>query len=157
MAETQRQPVPRNDAVELDTSGAFLGFARGCVLKKADGLDDEQRRRVLVDSGTSILGLVQHLTVGERYWLAYHVAGQGSFEDSDSGFDLVVPADRSAEQVLAGYRDAIAESDVIIGVAGDPESLTVMSVDGQPKTLRWVIAHMTGETTRHARACRRPA
>jgi hypothetical protein len=36
------------------------------VLKKAQGLDEEQLRRVLVDSGTSMLGLVAHLTVGER-------------------------------------------------------------------------------------------
>lgn len=148
MAETQREPVPRNDAGELDTACAFLGFARRCVLKKADGLDDEQLRRVLVDSGTSILGLVQHLTVGERYKFGLHVAGQGSFEDSD--FDLVVPAGSSAEQVLAGYRAAIADSDAIIAAVGDPESLSAMPVDGKKKSLRWVIAHMTGETTRHA-------
>ena len=66
MAEEQREPVPRNDSGELDTALAFLSFARHCVLKKADGLSDEQLRRVLVDSGTSILGLVQHLTTGDR-------------------------------------------------------------------------------------------
>jgi hypothetical protein len=58
------------------------------VLKKADGLSDEQLRRVLVGSGTTILGLVQHLTVAERF------------------FGVEVPADRSAEQVLADYREA---------------------------------------------------
>ena len=61
MAETQREPVPRVDSGELDTALAFLSFARHCVLKKAGGLSDEQLRRVLVDSRTSILGLVQHL------------------------------------------------------------------------------------------------
>jgi len=44
-----------------------LTFALESVLKKTDGLNDEQLRRVLVDTGTSLLGLVQHLTVGERY------------------------------------------------------------------------------------------
>src|SRR5687767_1208648 len=68
MAETQREPVPRVDSGELDVALAFLSFARHCVLKKADGLSDEQVRRVLVDSGTSILGLVQHLAEAERYW-----------------------------------------------------------------------------------------
>ena len=75
MAETQREPVPRVDSGELDTALAFLSFARHCVLKKADGLSDEQLRRVLVDSGTSILGLVQHLAEAERYWFGYHLAG----------------------------------------------------------------------------------
>lgn len=40
-AETQRQPVPRTDSGELDTALAFLRFARGCVRKKLDGLDDD--------------------------------------------------------------------------------------------------------------------
>jgi len=57
MAETQREPVPRVDSGEFDTALAFLSFARHCVLKKADGLSDEQLRRVLTGSGTSILGL----------------------------------------------------------------------------------------------------
>jgi len=75
MAETQREPVPRVDSGELDTALAFLSFARHCVLKKAAGLSDEQLRRVLVDSGTSVLGLIQHLAEAERYWFGHHLAG----------------------------------------------------------------------------------
>ena len=75
MTETQREPVPRVDSGELDTALAFLSFARHCVLKKADGLSDEQLRRVLVDSGTCILGLIQHLAEAERYWFCHHLAG----------------------------------------------------------------------------------
>jgi Protein of unknown function (DUF664) len=60
---------------ELDIAIAFLSFARHCVLKKADGLSEEQLRRALVDSGTCILGLVQHLDEAERYWFGYHLAG----------------------------------------------------------------------------------
>lgn len=71
MAETQREHVPYDDAGELDTAVAFLRFARRCVVKKTDGLADEQLRRVLVPSGTSLLGLVQHVTVGERYWFGH--------------------------------------------------------------------------------------
>jgi hypothetical protein len=53
MAETQRKPVPRDDGGELDTARAFLTFARECVVKKTDGLTEEQLRRVLVGSGWS--------------------------------------------------------------------------------------------------------
>jgi hypothetical protein len=64
MAETQRKPVPRNDDGELDTALAFLDFARESVLKKAEGLTDEQLRRVLVDSGTnlSLRWVLAHMT-----------------------------------------------------------------------------------------------
>ena len=148
MAETQREPVPRTDTGELETALAFLSFARGCVLKKTEGLDEEQLRRVLVDSGTSILGLVQHLTDGERYWFGYHLAGVGNADDRD--FSMEVPADRSAEQVLADYRDAIRDSDAAITAVGDPARPVARPVDGEPLSMRWVIAHMTGETARHA-------
>lgn len=148
MAETQRESVPRVDSGELDTAMAFLSFARHCVLKKADGLSDAQLRRALVDSGTSILGLVQHLAAAERYWFGHHLAGADW--DADHDFGMAVPADRGVDDVLGDYRAAIEDSDRAIGVAGDADARVVIPVEGNHHTLRWVIAHMTSETARHA-------
>ena len=148
MTETQRQPVPRNDGGELDTALAFLDFARACVLKKADGLAEEQVRRVLVGSGTNILGLVQHLTVAERVWFGHDLLGEKPERDWDFGMD--VPAERSAEQVLADYRDAIEASNAAIRAVGDPAALMAEPVDGKRLSLRWLLAHATSETARHA-------
>jgi len=100
LAETQREPVPRVDSGELDTALAFLSFARHCVLKKADGLSDEQLRRVLVDSGTSVLGLVQHLAEAERYWFGYHLVGAAW--DADREYGMAVSANRAVADVLPG-------------------------------------------------------
>ncbi|HET9138506.1 DinB family protein [Actinophytocola sp.] len=148
MAETQREPVPRIDSGELDTALAFLSFARHCVLKKADGLSDEQLRRVLVGSGTCILGLVQHLAEVERYWFGHHLIGS----DWDAGREhgMTVPADRGAAEVLRDYRAAIEDSDRAIRGVGDPDARFTIPVDGTRHTLRWVLAHMTSETARHA-------
>ncbi|MEV0388020.1 DinB family protein [Nonomuraea sp. NPDC050643] len=148
MAETQREPVPRVDSGELDTALAFLSFARHCVLKKAGGLPDEHLRRALVGSGTSILGLVQHLAEAERYWFGHHLAGAAWDADGEHG--MTVPAGRAAADVLRDYRAAIEESDRAIRAAGDPEARFAVPVDGNRHTLRWVIAHMTSETARHA-------
>jgi Protein of unknown function (DUF664) len=148
MAETQREPVPRVDSGELDTALAFLSFARHCVLKKAGGLSDERLRHVLVDSGTSILGLVQHLAEVERYWFGYHLAG-GAW-DAGQECGMAVSASRAPADVLADYRAAIEDSDRAIRAAGDPEARFAVPVDGNRHTLRWVIAHMTSETARHA-------
>lgn len=148
MAESQREPVPRVDSGELETALAFLSFARHCVLKKADGLSDEQLRRVLVESGTSILGLVQHLTEAERYWFGYHLVGAAWDVEREHG--MVVPADRAAADVLRDYRTAIEDSDRAIRTVGDPDARFAIPVDGNRHTLRWVIAHMTSETARHA-------
>ena len=148
MAETQREPVPRVDAGELDTAQAFLSFARHCVLKKAGGLSDEQLRRVLTGSGTSILGLIQHLAETERYWFGHHLAGAAWDPGHEHG--MTVPAGRGPADVLADYRAAIADSDRAIRAAGDPDARFAVPVDGNRHTLRWVMAHMTSETARHA-------
>src|SRR6476661_2676558 len=92
MAETQREPVPRVDSGELDIALAFLSFARHCVLKKADGLSDEQLRRVLVESGTGILGLVQHVVEAERYWFGHHLAGAAW--DAGREYGMTISASR---------------------------------------------------------------
>lgn len=148
MAETQREPVPRVDSGELDTALAFLSFARHCVLKKADGLSEEQLRRVLVDSGTSILGLVQHLAEAERCWFGRHLAGV--IRDADWDLGMAVSADRAAADVLRDYQAAIEDSDRAIRAAADPDTRFAIPVDGNRYTLRWVMAHMTSETARHA-------
>ena len=147
MLESQREAVPLNDGGELDTALAFLSFARSCVLKKVAGLNEEQLRRRLVVSDTTLLGLVQHLTDAERYWFGYTFAGDPRYAGAD--FGMVVGAERSAEQVIADYRAAIAESDAHLLAAAGPDALTAAPVE-QARTLRWVLAHMTGETVRHA-------
>ena len=148
MLESQREAVPGNDGGELDTALAFLTFARSCVLKKVAGLSEEQLRRRLVVSDTTLLGLVQHLTDAERYWFGYTFAGDARHADLD--FDMAVAPERSAEEVIADYRAAIAESDAHLLAAAGPDALTAQPVADEPRTLRWVLAHMTGETVRHA-------
>ncbi|MET9230673.1 DinB family protein [Lentzea sp. NPDC003310] len=148
MQETQREPVPRVDTGELDVARAFLAFQRHCVLKKAEGLTDEQLRRSVVASGTSVLGLVQHLAGAERFWFA-HTVGGGA-EPADDALSMTVSPDRSAARVIEDYRAAIAASDRVVEAAASPEALTAIPIDGTPKSLRWVLAHMTAETARHA-------
>jgi hypothetical protein len=148
MLESQRETVPRNDADELDTTLAFLTFARSCVLKKLDGLDDEQLRRRLVVSDTTLLGVVQHLAGAERYWFGYMVGGDPRYADVD--MSMAIAPDRSTAEVVADYRAAVVESDAHIRAADGLDVRTVHPVAEGPLTLRWVLAHMTGETARHA-------
>ena len=140
--------MPRNDEGELDTALAFLTFARESVLKKTEGLDEEQLRRVLVGTGTNLLGLVKHLTVAERCWFGHHVAGLEPDENWDFGME--VPAGRPPAEVIDDYRTAIVTSDRMIREAGNPDTRVLRPIDGQWLTVRWVIAHMTSETARHA-------
>ncbi len=148
MLESQREHVPFNDGGELDTAMAFLAFARSCVLKKVNGLDEEQLRRRLVVSDTTLLGLVQHLTDSERDWFGYTLAGVPWYADVD--FGMVVAADPSADKVKPPNPAPNAQGDAHIRAADGLNVLTAQVVNDEPRTLRWVIAHMTSETVRHA-------
>lgn len=149
MLETQREAVPGNDGGELDTALAFLDFQRSCVFKKIDGLDEEQLRRRLVVSGTTLLGLVKHYADGERWWFAHHVGGDPAYADIDWSQTMVVPASVPAAEVVADYRAAIEEANGHIAAAGSPETLTRLPVGDGPRTLRWVLWHKTAEMARH--------
>jgi uncharacterized damage-inducible protein DinB len=148
VAEIQRRPVPRTAASEVETTLMFLDFQREAMLIKCEGLDEEQLRRVLVPTGTNLLGLVQHLTVAESFWFAHHVAGE--LDNHEWDFNMDVPTDVSAERVFADYRGAIAHSNEIVRRVADPEILTARPVHERPLPLRWVLAHTLTETTRHA-------
>ncbi len=148
MLETQRERVPLDDGGELDTALAYLSFARSCVLKKVDGLSEEQLRRRLVVSETTLLGLVQHLTDAERYWFGYTLAGDPRWAEAD--FAMAVHPEVPAGQIIATYRAAIAESDAHLRTAGDPDARTAQPVGDSHRSLRWLLAHMTSETVRHA-------
>jgi hypothetical protein len=52
--------------------------------------------------------------------------------------------------VLDDYLAAIAASDAAIRAIGDPEARIARLVGGKRTKMRWVIAHMTSETARHA-------
>ncbi len=130
---------------EIETALAFLGYLRDGVARKLDGLTEDQVRRAMVPSGTSLLGLVKHLTEVETYWIQRRFAGL-DLALVDDGFVLTV--DDTSASVLRAYRRAAARTDDIAANAGDPERPMARSSHGL--TLRWALAHLTEETARHA-------
>jgi hypothetical protein len=130
---------------EIETALAFLGYLRDSVTRKLAGLTEDQVRRPLVPSGTSLLGLVKHLTGVETYWMQRRFVGLDR-PPGDDGF-VLSPSDTSAS-VLRAYRQAAARTDDIALAAGDPERPLVRSSHGL--TLRWALAHVSEETARHA-------
>jgi Protein of unknown function (DUF664) len=103
---------------------------------------------VLVRTGTNLLGLVQHLTQAERSWFGYYLTGAAHVRNPGSG--MRVPRDRATAEVLKDYQAAIAASDAAILGVGDMDAHLARLVSGTRMTMRWLIAHMTSETARHA-------
>ena len=52
--------------------------------------------------------------------------------------------------MLQAYREAIAASDLILSGIPSFDQRVAIPVGDNEHTVRWVVAHVTGETTRHA-------
>jgi uncharacterized damage-inducible protein DinB len=124
---------------------------REAVLWKIEDLDDEQLRRVMTPSGTSLLGLVKHLAAVEYAWFC-ETFGRDTeplpFDDDDPDADLRVEPGETTADIVAFYGRARAAADRVIDEVGLEE--TGPAWFGDPVTLRWVLIHLVEETARHA-------
>jgi len=137
---------PLVTAGEKDSLVRFLDYLRDSIAHKLDGLSEEEVRRALVPSRTTLMMLIKHLARVELRWFCINFAGQSMPEvpadpyptDSDT-----IPA------VLAAYRAAVVQANAAIA-AGDLDQRAVRSRTAEPPTLRWILIHMIEETARHA-------
>ncbi|WP_067800534.1 DinB family protein [Actinomadura formosensis] len=135
---------------EKESLKIALDRHRDAVLWKLQGLDEEQVRRPMTPSGTSLLGLTKHLAAVEYGWFCETFGRETEplpFDDDDPDADLRVEPGEIAEEIVAFYGRARAAADRMI------EELDVESRGtawhGATVTLRWVLIHMIEETARH--------
>lgn len=139
---------PGFDADEKTTLLTFLDYLRDAVAAKASGASDAAVRTPGVPSGTSILGLVKHLTAVEIDWFAWAYAGG---DVPHRGDDSPPADDETAESLLAAYAQAVARSNEIIAACTDLELPGARSLrETAPPSMRWILVHMIEETARHA-------
>jgi hypothetical protein len=133
---------------ERDVLLHYLNKMRDAVVRASEGLTDEQQRTPGVPSGTSLLGLIQHLTGVEVHWFERVFLD----EDRSIGDSMDVPSDATREGVVAGYRAACARSDKIVRDCPDLSTMAKIANPGEDHTcsLRRIMAHMIEETARHA-------
>ncbi|MBR7835365.1 DinB family protein [Actinospica durhamensis] len=128
---------------------SFLNYQRTSIAAKAHGAPEPWARTAGVPSGTSLLGLIKHLTAAEGIWFEWSFAGA---EVELADLDMKVGGDESAGQILADYAAAVARANTVIEAAPDLSAPAArgMGPDREQHTLRWILAHMIGETARHA-------
>jgi uncharacterized damage-inducible protein DinB len=136
---------------EKESLKVALDRHRDAVLWKLEGLDDEQLRRPMVPSGTSLLGLVKHLAAVEYGWFCDTFGRESEplpFDDDDPDADLRIEPGETTEDVLAFYGRARAAADQVIDELDVEDTGTAWF--GDAVSLRWVLIHMVEETARHA-------
>ncbi|MEA5360556.1 DinB family protein [Amycolatopsis sp., V23-08] len=129
---------PSTGAAEKDVLLGFLGYLRDAVAAKAEGVPEPQVRTPGVPSGTSLLGLVKHLTHVEAHWLLGKPVKnwQATFRPA--------PAE-TADDLLDAYRETAARADEVIDGWDD------LGAPGPRRaSRRWTLTHLIEETGRHA-------
>jgi hypothetical protein len=128
----------------------FLDQHREGLLASLDGLSDEEVRRSLVPSKTTLLGLVKHATFVERVWFDEALTGRSRAEigipaSPDESFDLD-PED-TVETIRAAYAEACAASRAAAAPLGVDDVVT--GNRRGPLPLRWIYLHMIREIAQH--------
>ncbi|MFZ0667048.1 MAG: DinB family protein [Acidimicrobiales bacterium] len=137
------QKPPRFQASEADSLVAFLDYVRESLVKNLDGLSEMDARRELVDSGTTLLSLIRHLTEAEVLWFQIRFEGSSSTEPPDA-----IDEDLPIVDQVAHYRRAVRKSNEIIKSV--PMEQVCANPDYHEVDLRWVAMHMLEEISRHA-------
>jgi hypothetical protein len=141
--EVTGEPLKAQLEAFLDEYRAAL---RGCL----DGLTEEQARRSLVPSATTLLGLVKHVTYVERVWFGEAVTGRPRQEmglppnAADSfilaGADTVDSVLRAHDEACQASRRATADLDLDDVLTGHWLG---------PLPLRWVYLQVLRELAQH--------
>jgi hypothetical protein len=129
---------------------AFIDQHRAALNACLDGLTEEQARRSLVPSRTTLLGLVKHATFVEKVWFDEAItrrsrAEMGVAASPDESFiladdDTIESIQRAHEEACDASRRATAELGLDDILPGNRRG---------PLPLRWVYLHVLREFAAH--------
>jgi hypothetical protein len=128
----------------------FLDEHREALAECLDGVTEEQARRSLVPSRTTLLGLVKHATFVERVWFDEAItcrsrAEIGIVASPDESF--VLDADDTIATVREAHREACEASRRATEDIGLDD--LVLGNRRGPLPLRWVYLHVLRELAQH--------
>jgi hypothetical protein len=137
------QPARAQFEVFLDEHRRALN---GCL----DGLTEEQARRSLVPSRTTLLGLVKHAAFVEKVWFDEAVTGRSRAEigiPATPGESFILDDDDTIATIRRAHRDACQASRRATSSLGLDD--IVRGNRRGPLPLRWVYLHMLRELAQH--------
>jgi hypothetical protein len=144
MTDPAYPPFPSGTDDELELYLCWLGFLRGAVLRKVDGLAEADARWTPDGALIPLIGIVNHLTHVEWRWI------EGGFRGtkvSRSDEEFRPGPELTEEAAVSAYRSRAAETDATVREVGD---LATPCLVEEGTDLRWVLLHLINETARHA-------
>jgi uncharacterized damage-inducible protein DinB len=136
-----------DERTQLD---AFVEEYRTAIESALDGLTEEQARRRLVPSATTLLGLLKHVTWMQRVWFEECIGGRprlelGLVRSPEESFRLA--DDDTVATVQAAHRLACATARAT--VADLPLDAVVTGHRAGPRTVHWVYLQVLRELAHH--------
>lgn len=155
---TPVEPPPEPSETLSDPRELLVGyrdFYRDAILRKLEGLSEQELRGSRLPSGWTPLALLKHLAGVERRWFRWGFAAEQVdspwFEDGPDG-RWRVGAEETADDVKALFRDECANSRRIVAAARledvAPSGGRFNPPDPHP-TLAWILFHVLQEYARH--------
>jgi Protein of unknown function (DUF664) len=146
----------RADLAPASERAALTGFLdkqRDILVRKIEGVTDDDARSAPTSSSLSLLGIVKHCALWERRWFQVIFAGRtvpGDWPEVRSKIraDFEVGRDDTVLEWLRFYSDQVEESQRIIAAA-DLSARCVLT-GFEHRNLRWVLLHHIEEVARHA-------
>lgn len=129
---------------------AFLDQHRVALSDCLDGLSEEQARRRLVRSKTTLLGLVKHVTFVEKVWFQEAVTRQSRSElriETDPDESFTVHEQDTIASVRLAHREACEASRQAVASLGLDDLLHGNRRGSLP--LHWVYLHVLRELAQH--------
>jgi hypothetical protein len=139
-------------AGEREVVNWLLEYQRYVLLRKVDGISEQEAWMTIASSDLNLLGLVRHLAGVEQYWFGHVFLGLNETLPWDD------PDDRDRDfHPLEG--DTLADALVLLRIEmvrarqlASTTSFDALSVgrrENQQITLRWIMVHLVEEYARH--------
>ena len=144
MPPDKANDVPQGTADERELLLRWLAYERGAVLRKVEGISDDEARWTPPGVLIPLLGVVNHLTHVEWRWIDGGMRGQ---ETSRSEAEFRPGPELTVTAAVAAYRDRARATEAAVRAM---PSLAEPCRLREGTDLRWVLLHLINETARHA-------
>lgn len=173
MSDEQREPEPESEsepvapttelppiakqADERQTLMDVLNYQRTVLLRKTEGLTEEQASKPIEPSILTLGGLLKHMAYVESNWASYVFRGddpespwaEAPWAD-DHDWELTSAANDSLADLQDMLRAAWASADAIYNGALSLDAVAVRpGGDGEHPSVRWILVHLIEEYARH--------
>lgn len=155
------RPEPVLTGDEADTLLGFLDYQRATLAWKCSGLDSAGLSATTAASTMTLGGLLKHMALVEDGWFSRALHGNPRRPPwdaidwkTDPDWEWHSAARDTPEELFAIWRAAVDRSRELVaqslaGGRGLDQIAAQPLRDGRPVSLRWIVAHMIEEYSRH--------